>query len=162
MVDEPARAFFDQVLRDEGDACDRYGCLVAQDHQLRCDDGAIWVTVYSVDNGVQAAMRAHGSFGLPDRAHRLAQTLPAPVLPLVAVEYGILGEEGDVGIGVAPGRGIVRSSHHVENVQSIGVGEHQALVFCAGRSQPSIRLRNIWGNMCLGTIPWTVFGGIEV
>ena len=86
----------------------------------------------------------------------------APVLTLVALEDGIVGEVADVGIRVAPGRGVVGTGDDVEDVEAVGVGGHQAADSTVGRSQRSIRRRKVGGKMCLGTIPWTALGGIEV
>lgn len=90
------------------------------------------------------------------------QAILAPVLALVTVKDGVIREVRDVGISVAAGRGIVRSSHKFQDVKSIGDGGHQAAALCEGCSQRSIRRRSAGGNMCLGTIPWTALGGIEL
>ena len=106
-------------------------------------------------------MDTGGALRFPGRPDRVAQqNLPA-MFALVPVEYGVVGEARDVRIDVTPRGGCICPD---ERSRCRAGPPRTASCRCLpGRAQPQIDATlECCGEDALGTMPWAVFGGVEV
>ncbi len=160
--DAPPVAGLAQVLRHAGHGGQGGRRSGMHDEERGGRHRPVRTVVCRFDHRVEREMCALLALGRPDLGDRLFEGAVPLVRALFAVQDAVFGEERHIPVDVSSGGGVVGADEELGHGKAIVWVEVHEPDDGSGRNQAPIRFWRAAGNTFLGTMPWTVLGGVDV